>query len=112
MGIFERRDDPVVAAIRDALGAVAVAKPAAYWLFAEAEGDWCVRREGHGEVHRFASRERALTFIRLAVVRCSSYCLCLQDVDGRITRRMFLGGLAGPSLEIRSTPALPAHMSR
>jgi hypothetical protein len=87
VGIIENQDDPEVAAIRRALGAIAAARPAAYWLYPDAEGEWCVRREGHPDVQPFASRDEALAFVRLAVVRCTSYCLYLQGRDGRIARK-------------------------
>lgn len=110
MGAFAERDDPVVAAMREALGAVAVAEPATYWLLSDAQGVWSVRQEGHGETRRFAHRERALAFIRLAVVRCSSYCLCLQGIDGRIIRRIFIGCSAEHFLQGRSAQTSSAHM--
>ncbi len=72
MGVLENHEDPAVTAIREALGAVAVGEPATYWLYADAAGDWCVRREGSSEPQRFESREQALAFVRLAVARCAS----------------------------------------
>lgn len=89
MGAIEGQEDPEVTAIREALGAVAVAEPAAYSLHTDAQGNWCVRRDGDAEARRFASREEALVFVRLAVVRCASYRLSLQGSDCRITRREF-----------------------
>ena len=86
---LENRKAPEVAAIRDALGAIAVSEPAVYQLYADAQGAWCVRREGETETRRFAGREEALAFARLAVVRCASYCLHLEGSDGRITREFF-----------------------
>jgi len=74
-----------VAAIREALGAVAVGEPAAYWLYADGAGEWCVHREGGSDPQRFANRDEALAFARLAVARCSSYRLYLQETDGRLT---------------------------
>lgn len=86
---LENQKAPEVAAIRDALGAIAVGEPAAYRLYTDPQGAWCVRQEGGTEMHRFAGREEALAFARLAVVRCASYCLHLQGSDGRITREFF-----------------------
>jgi hypothetical protein len=82
-------EDPEVAAMRQALGAVAAASPAAYWVYTDAEGAWCARRNGYSEEHRFAGREEALAFVRRAVVRCVSYCLFLQGKDGTVTRKSF-----------------------
>lgn len=110
MGAFRKRDDPAVAAMRAALGAVAVAEPATYWLLSDGQGNWSVRREGSGETRRYAKREQALAFIRLAVVRCSSYCICLQDIDGRITRHMFIGCSDGPYSKSGSAQAPSAYM--
>jgi hypothetical protein len=91
MGVhnLENQKAPEVAAIRDALGAIAIGEPAAYRLYTDPQGEWCVRREGGPQGDRFASREEALAFARLAVARCASYCLHLQGSDGRITREFF-----------------------
>jgi hypothetical protein len=86
---LENQEAPEVAAIRDALGAIAIGEPAAYRLYTDPQGGWCVRQEGGTETHRFTGREEALAFARLAVVRCASYCLHLQGSDGRITREFF-----------------------
>jgi len=110
MGVLENHEDPAVTAIREALGAVAVGEPAAYRLYADAAGDWCVRREGSSEPQRFETREQALAFARLAVVRCASYCLHLQGADGRIAQRFFLGSSANPYAENMSRPASQTHM--
>lgn len=88
MSVVEYREDPAVATIREALGAIAVAPPAVYWLHADPKGDWWVRRDGDADGLRFASRERALAFVRLAVVRCASYRLHLLDGENRITHLM------------------------
>ena len=110
MGAIENREDPAVAAIRQALGAIAAAPPAAYWLYTDAQGEWCVRREGHPDVQRFASRDEALAFVRLAVVRCTSYRLYLQGRDGRIARRSFVANSADAYAKNQSAPASWAHM--
>ena len=86
---LENSKAPEVAAIREALGAIAAGEPAAYRLYAGPLGDWYVRREADAAEHRFASREEALAFARLAVVRCSSYCLYIQDGDGRVRPEAF-----------------------
>ena len=110
MSIIENQDDPDVAAIRRALGAIAAAPPAAYWLYRDGDGDWCVRREGHPDVQRFASRDEALAFVRLAVVRCTSYRLYLQGGDGHIARRSFVANSADAFAENQSAPVSWAHM--
>jgi hypothetical protein len=91
MGVHwsEGPENSEVAAIREALGAIPLAKPSEYWLYTDAEGDWRVRRKGDPEERRFASREQALAFARLAVVRCASYSLYLQSSDGRMTQESF-----------------------
>ena len=88
MSVVERREDPAVATIREALGAIAVAQPAIYWLHADSTDDWWVRRAGDADGLRFASKERALAHVRLAVVRCASYRLYLLDGENRITQLM------------------------
>ena len=110
MSVLGYREDPVVAAIRESIGAIAVGEPATYWLYADDAGEWCVRREGDTDPRRFPSRKEALTFARLAVVRCASYCLHLQGADGRFSRRLFLGGSARPFAENLSTPEFRTHM--
>lgn len=110
MSVLEHREDPVVAAIREGLGAIAVGEPATYWLYADGAGEWCVRREGDADPRRFASREEALAFARLAVVRCTSYCLYLQGADGRFRQRLFLGSSANPFAKNLSTPESWTHM--
>ncbi|HUL07918.1 MAG TPA: hypothetical protein VLV76_16480 [Candidatus Acidoferrum sp.] len=110
MSAFEHWDDPVVAAIREGLGAIAIGEPAIYWIYAVSGGEWCVRREGDADHRHFASREEALAFARLSVVRCASYCLYLQGVDGRFRQRLFLGSSANPFAKNLSTPEFRTHM--
>jgi hypothetical protein len=110
MGIIENQDDPEVAAIRRALGAMAAAPPAAYWLYPGTGAEWCVRREGHPDVQSFASRDEALAFVRLAVVRCTSYCLYLQGRDGRIARRSCIANTGDTCAENRSALVSWLHM--
>jgi hypothetical protein len=89
MGIvaFEGEEDPEIAVIREALGALPIGPPATYWLQSDARGEWVVRRQGDSDERRFASRDEALTFLRLAVVRCAYYCLYLQHGDDSLVRR-------------------------
>lgn len=86
---LESHESPEMQAIREALGAIAMAEPAVYWLYSSDEGHWHLRREGASGEHCFPSRELALASIQLAVVRCASYTLFLQRSDGRIVREFF-----------------------
>ena len=75
--------------IREALGAIAIGEPAAYRLTADARGEWHVRRDGDSDERRFATKEEALRFARLAVARCASYCLRIKHKDGGIVKEFF-----------------------
>jgi hypothetical protein len=75
--------------IRDALGAVAAAAPAVFWLYQREGGQWHVRREGDTEDCSFPDRESALKAIQIAAVRCTSYCMFLQDITGQFDRKCF-----------------------
>jgi hypothetical protein len=75
--------------IRDALGAVATASPAVFWLYQRESGEWHVRREGDPEDSAFPDRESALKALRLAAVRCVAYCMFVQDITGRFERECF-----------------------
>jgi hypothetical protein len=68
--------------IRDALGVIAVAAPARYRLCRATNDTWCVRRAGSRNGTSFASREEALQWIRLAVIRCKAYSLLLEVEHG------------------------------
>ena len=85
---IERRlgENDEVSEIREALGAIAVGKPAVYWLFVAEDGAWLIRREGDLDDQVFETRDQALAAIQLVVARCSSYRLYLQGADGRIAR--------------------------
>jgi hypothetical protein len=48
-----------------------------------------VRREGEPGERSFRSENAALAFIRMAVVRCSSYCLFREQPDGRFAKEYF-----------------------
>jgi hypothetical protein len=79
---LESRESSEIQEIRSALGAIANAEPAVYWLFRNDSGKWCVRREGEPNERKFHGEDAALAFIRMAVVRCSSYCLFRERADG------------------------------
>ena len=78
-----------IADIRNALGAVPLGEPSVFWLFRGEDGDWHVRREGEAGDRTFANRESALKALRLAAVRCASYCLFIEDVSGRFEQECF-----------------------
>jgi hypothetical protein len=86
---LESRESPDMREIRAALGVITNAVPAVYWVFRDEGADWCVRREGEPGECSFRSENAALAFIRLAVVRCSSYCLFRERSDGRFVKEYF-----------------------
>jgi len=110
MSLLRKHEDSVVMAIREALGAVAVGESATYWIYPDDAGEWCVHREDSADPQRFASRDAALAFARLAVVRCSSYCLYLQGADGRLAQGPFLGSSADAVARTLSLPSSQTHM--
>jgi hypothetical protein len=67
----------------DALGAVAVGPAATFWLYADCDGQWCVRRDGEAEDRRFHNRDEALNFLRVTAARCSSHRLVLKAPQRR-----------------------------
>ena len=75
--------------LRQALGALPMAEPAVYWLYANPDGTWCVRHEGDFAERCFAKLELAREFIEMAVVRCSAYLLFLPRSDGSMVRQYF-----------------------
>jgi len=66
--------------MREALGAVAVGAPVAFRL-RRSGGGWVVQREGDSRETHYPSRAAAMTAIHLAVIRCASYAITLQDGD-------------------------------
>jgi hypothetical protein len=83
------RQDPQVGRVRDALGAIAAANPAVFWLYMDGDGRWCVRREGAAEEVQFADRDAATDFAQIEAARCSSYRLFVLGDDGRIREDRF-----------------------
>ena len=75
-----------IRAIREALGAISAAEPMVCWVHPGEDGEWLVRHEGDPDERTFPSRERALAAAQFSVVRSASYCLYVQDEDGRVTR--------------------------
>ena len=78
-------ESPDMTALREALGALPLGEPAMCRVFEES-GAWHVHRHGEIADAIFPTRGDALSFARLALVRCASYCLLLQDEDGRTMR--------------------------
>jgi len=70
--------------VREALGAIAAAEPAVFWLYRDADEHWSVRREGAPQEEHFDSREAAVSFMRVEAARCSAYRLLFVDADGRV----------------------------
>ncbi|HVZ02103.1 MAG TPA: hypothetical protein VHA35_21530 [Dongiaceae bacterium] len=73
--------DLVLQRMRDAVGAVAVGPPAAFWLRRRGR-DWAVRREGEAVETLYPTEAEARTAIRIALLRCSAYCVLMQADDG------------------------------
>jgi len=89
MIMTDSRENHEIQEIRSALGAVALGEPSVFWLFRGEDGDWHLRREGEDGDRTFSDREAALKALRLAAVRCASYCLYIEDLSGRFERECF-----------------------
>jgi hypothetical protein len=74
-----------IAHIREALGAVAVAEPAVFWVYRRRDGQWATRREGALSEKIFDSREAAEADVEGLVARCRSYRLFIEEQDGGFT---------------------------
>jgi hypothetical protein len=70
--------DAETRAVAEALGAVAVGPAATFWLYADGDGQWCVRRDREAEGRHFHKRDEALNFLRVSAARCSSHRLILS----------------------------------
>ena len=81
--------DSQVQRIRLALGAVAAREPAVFWLFADRDGSWCVRREGDEGEKRFGDADAARAFLGIEASRCASYRLYVGDESGRFAVESF-----------------------
>jgi hypothetical protein len=68
--------------IRHALGTVATAEPAVFWVYLGRDRLWRARREGEPSEKSFANREAARAFVKILAARCRSYRLFIQDEDG------------------------------
>jgi hypothetical protein len=74
-----------IAQIREALGAVAAAEPAVFWVYRRRDGQWAARREGALSEKIFDSREAAEADVEVLAARCRSYRLFIQEEDGTFT---------------------------
>lgn len=86
---MNRDQNSQVQRIREALGAVAAREPAVFWLYAEQDGAWCVRREGDESERRFSDTEKARDYLSLEASRCASYRLFVSDEKGRFAVEFF-----------------------
>ena len=86
---FQAHEDPQVDRIREAMGAIAAASPAIFWLYRSGDELWCVRREGALDEQKFASHDAALSFMQVEAARCSSYRLFVIGTDGRVREQSF-----------------------
>jgi hypothetical protein len=68
--------------IREALGAVAMAEPAVFWIYFGRDRSWRVRREGDTLENSLPSRQAARAFVQVLAARCRSYRLFVEDEDG------------------------------
>jgi hypothetical protein len=85
MSTVRRRDelaDLEVEQVRRALGAIAAAEPAVFWVYMDQHHHWHVRREGAPEELAFASRVSARAYVEVAAARCRSYRLFIEDEHG------------------------------
>ena len=75
-------ESPEMREIRDALGAIAVGRPAVFRLYRDQLGTWCVTRDGEPEQRQFPDRETARRFVRVAAARCRAYRLLVASDSG------------------------------
>jgi hypothetical protein len=81
-------EHPDMIALREALGALPLGEPGMCRVFND-NGEWHVHRHGGIEDATFPTKDDALAFARLSLVRCVAYCLLLQQEDGRLARESF-----------------------
>jgi hypothetical protein len=75
--------------IREALGAVAAAEPAVFWIYMDRQRRWHVRQEGAAETRRFAGLEAARSYVEVAAARCQSFRLFQENEAGGFTEESF-----------------------
>jgi hypothetical protein len=74
-----------IAQIREALGAIAAAAPAIFWIYRRQDGKWAARREGAVSERLFDSRAEAESDVELLAARCRSYRLFIEEDNGKFT---------------------------
>lgn len=77
-------EDPEMAVLREALGAVAIAPALAYSLTRGKGSRWQLRRLDARNGTEFDRREAAFAAMRRAVVHCSAYCLLVEGCNGEL----------------------------
>ncbi len=85
MSAMQRKNEQAtleIEQIRSALGAIATAEPAVFWIYRGRDRSWRARREGETAEKCFTSREVARSFVELIAARCRSYRLFVQDENG------------------------------
>src|SRR5258706_10645625 len=68
--------------IRQALGVVAIAEPAVFWIYLGEDGRRRSRREGDVLERHYVSRAAARAFVEVLAARCSAYRLFVQGEEG------------------------------
>jgi hypothetical protein len=77
-------EDLEMQALREALGAVAIAPALAYSLSRAHGTGWALRRLDQRDSQVFESRAAAVAAMRSAVVRSSAYCLVVEGCTGGV----------------------------
>ena len=92
-------EDAEMRILAEALGAVAAGPAATFWLYADPDGRWHVRRDGEAEDHPFDRRDEALNFVRVSAARAPSHRVILKAPHDRAAgpRRPPVRGGAEPS---------------
>jgi hypothetical protein len=78
------KTDNEISEMQSALGAIAAAGPAVFWIFHKDDGRWYVRLEGDAGEQSFADRQAAQDFAKVAAARCRSYRVFAQQDDGAV----------------------------
>jgi len=76
------KTDNEITEMQSALGAIAAARPAVFWIFRKDDERWYVRLEGDAREQSFADRQAAQDYAKVAAARCRSYRVFAQQDDG------------------------------
>ena len=76
------KTDNEISEMQSALGAIAAAGPAVFWIFRKDDERWYVRLEGDAGEQGFADRQAAQDFVKVAAARCRSYRVFAEQDDG------------------------------